>query len=66
MYYTSFRRANEYHSFCRLGASLLGYDLGVISYVIVAKNFLSTIGMETEQTYNDNYIGFIVSSMLLG
>ena len=32
----------------------------------MAPNFLTTIGMATPETYNDNYIGFITSSMLLG
>ncbi|OCF54382.1 glucose transporter [Kwoniella mangroviensis CBS 10435] len=47
--------------FAAMGAMLYGYDLGVISYVIVAPNFLTTI-----DTTDDDYIGFIVSSMLLG
>ncbi|KAK8850309.1 hypothetical protein IAR55_004226 [Kwoniella newhampshirensis] len=47
--------------FAAMGASLFGYDLGVISYVLVAPDFLATI-----KTNDSNYIGFIVSSMLLG
>ncbi|WVQ96917.1 hypothetical protein IAU59_004025 [Kwoniella sp. CBS 9459] len=52
--------------YAALGAMPLGYDLGVISYTIVTDDFLRVIGMDTPETYNDNYIGFIVSSMLLG
>ena len=51
------------------GAALFGYDLAVISYVLPATNFLSTVGMGTGPTspeYNESYIGFIVSSLLLG
>lgn len=44
-----------------MGAGLFGYDLGVIAYVIVAPDFLETIGNPST-----SYIGFIVSSMLLG
>lgn len=40
---------------------LYGYDLGVISYVLVAPDFLKTM-----DTTDENYIGFITSSMLLG
>lgn len=53
----------------RNGAALFGYDLAVISYVLPATNFLSTVGMGTGPTspeYNESYIGFIVSSLLLG
>jgi hypothetical protein len=49
-----------------MGAALFGYDLGVIAYVIEAPDFLRTVGMGTDDTYNDNYMGFIVSSLLLG
>jgi len=49
-----------------MGAALFGYDLGVIAYVLEAPDFLSTIGMATDDTYDTNYIGFIVSSLLLG
>lgn len=48
------------------GAALFGYDLGVIAYIIVAPDFLRVIGMADDATRNDNYIGFIVSSFLLG
>lgn len=44
-----------------MGAMLYGYDLGVISYVLVAPDFLKTM-----DTTDENYIGFITSSMLLG
>ncbi|WWC86547.1 uncharacterized protein L201_001424 [Kwoniella dendrophila CBS 6074] len=47
--------------FAAMGATLYGYDLGVISYVLVAPDFVKTINTDDE-----NYIGFIVSSMLLG
>lgn len=47
-----------------MGAALFGYDLGVIAYVIEAPDFLRTVGMETE--VDENYMGFIVSSLLLG
>nr|XP_018267441.1 glucose transporter [Kwoniella dejecticola CBS 10117]OBR89599.1 glucose transporter [Kwoniella dejecticola CBS 10117] len=47
--------------FAAMGATLYGYDLGVISYVIVAPDFL-----RVTDNPNDNYMGFIVSSMLLG
>ncbi|ODN86318.1 glucose transporter [Cryptococcus wingfieldii CBS 7118] len=47
--------------FAAMGAMLYGYDLGVISYVLVAPDFLKTI-----DTTDENYIGFITSSMLLG
>jgi hypothetical protein len=49
-----------------MGAALFGYDLGVIAYVLEAPDFLATIGMSTKETYDTNYIGFIVSSLLLG
>jgi len=49
-----------------MGAALFGYDLGVIAYVIEAPDFLRTVDMATKETYNDNYMGFIVSSLLLG
>jgi hypothetical protein len=49
-----------------MGAALFGYDLGVIAYVLEAPDFLKTVGMATKETYDDNYIGFIVSSLLLG
>lgn len=49
-----------------MGAALFGYDLGVIAYVLEAPDFLSTIDMSTPETYNTNYIGFIVSALLLG
>lgn len=55
--------------FAANGAALFGYDLAVISYVLPATNFLSTVGMGTGPTspeYNESYIGFIVSSLLLG
>jgi len=45
----------------RLGATLFGYDLGVIAYVLDAPDFKRTI-----KTTDPNYIGFITSSMLLG
>jgi len=45
----------------RLGASIFGYDLAVISYVLAAPNFNDTI-----KTKDLNYIGFITSSLLLG
>jgi hypothetical protein len=51
------------------GAALFGYDLAVISYVLIAKDFLQTVGMGTgigSPGYNENFIGFIVSSLLLG
>lgn len=44
-----------------MGAALFGYDLGVIAYVIVAPDFLRTTNNPDE-----NYMGFIVSSLLLG
>ncbi|OWZ49870.1 glucose transporter [Cryptococcus neoformans 125.91] len=47
--------------FAAMGAMLYGYDLGVISYVLVAPDFLKTM-----DTTDENYIGFITSSMLLG
>ncbi|OCF40858.1 glucose transporter [Kwoniella heveanensis CBS 569] len=53
-------------SVAAFGAALFGYDLGVISYVTVAPNFLSVTGLEEPTTQNENYLGFIVSSMLLG
>ncbi|WVF69435.1 hypothetical protein IAT40_004212 [Kwoniella sp. CBS 6097] len=53
-------------SVAAFGAALFGYDLGVISYVTVAPNFLSVTGLEEPTTQNSNYLGFIVSSMLLG
>jgi hypothetical protein len=46
---------------CSNGAAIFGYDLGVIAYVLVAPDFIATIN-----TTNDNYVGFIVSSLLLG
>lgn len=46
---------------CRSGAGLFGYDLGVIAYVLAAPDFIKTIN-----TTNDNYIGFITSSLTLG
>jgi len=49
-----------------MGAALFGYDLGVIAYVIEAPDFLRVVGMATDATYNENYMGFIVSSLLLG
>jgi hypothetical protein len=47
-----------------MGAALFGYDLGVIAYVIEAPDFLRTVGMATK--VDDDYMGFIVSSLLLG
>ncbi|OCF45339.1 glucose transporter [Kwoniella heveanensis CBS 569] len=47
--------------FAAMGAMLYGYDLGVISYVLEAPDFNKTMG-----TDDPDYIGFIVSSMLLG
>ncbi|WVR04202.1 hypothetical protein IAU60_001202 [Kwoniella sp. DSM 27419] len=47
--------------FAAMGAMLFGYDLGVIAYVLDAPDFNATI-----ETKDPNYIGFIVSSMLLG
>lgn len=47
--------------FAALGSILFGYDLGVIAGVIVSTNFL-----ETTNHPDSDYIGFIVSSMLLG
>ena len=44
-----------------MGAGLFGYDLGVIAYVIVAPDFL-----RTTDNPDENYMGFIVSSLLLG
>jgi len=55
----------------RLGASVFGYDLAVISYVLAAPDFEKTTitkllpNGEINPTY-DNYTGFIVSSLLLG
>jgi hypothetical protein len=51
---------------CSMGAALFGYDLGVIAYVIAAPDFLRTVDMATDLTYNADYMGFIVSSLLLG
>nr|XP_018263395.1 glucose transporter [Kwoniella dejecticola CBS 10117]OBR85553.1 glucose transporter [Kwoniella dejecticola CBS 10117] len=48
-------------TFAAMGAALFGYDLGVIAYVLEAQDFNNTI-----KTDNSNYIGFIVSAMLLG
>ncbi|SPO47847.1 uncharacterized protein PSANT_05535 [Moesziomyces antarcticus] len=47
--------------FAALGSILFGYDLGVIAGVIVAPDFL-----RVTKDPNPDYIGFIVSSMLLG
>ncbi|TKY90292.1 hypothetical protein EX895_000290 [Sporisorium graminicola] len=47
--------------FAALGSILFGYDLGVIAGVIVAPDFLRV----TNHPSSD-YVGFIVSSMLLG
>ncbi|WVQ97251.1 hypothetical protein IAU59_004362 [Kwoniella sp. CBS 9459] len=47
--------------FAAMGAMLYGYDLGVISYVLEAPDFTATM-----KTTDPDYIGFIVSSMLLG
>jgi len=44
-----------------MGAATFGYDLSVISYVLEAPDFKSTIN-----TDDANYIGFITSSLLLG
>jgi hypothetical protein len=40
----------------------LGYDLAVISAIIIAPDFLNVTGVADEP----NFLGFIVSSMLLG
>jgi hypothetical protein len=49
------------------GAAIFGYDLGVIAYVTASKDFLSTTGLADQTlTQNVNYLGFIVSSLLLG
>lgn len=45
----------------RLGSIFFGYDLGVISSVLPAPNFLEVTGHP-----DDNYQGFIVSALLLG
>lgn len=60
------RRSIDADASTRFGASLFGYDLGVISYVTVAPDFLRVTGLEEQTTQNENYLGFIVSSMLLG
>jgi hypothetical protein len=55
--------------FAANGAALFGYDLAVISYVLPSRNFLSTVGMGTSTEspeYDESYIGFIVSCLLLG
>lgn len=44
-----------------MGAALFGYDLAVISSVLIAPDFLRITG-NPDPTYQ----GFIVSSMLLG
>jgi len=49
-----------------MGAALFGYDLGVIAYVIEAPDFLSTVDLNPEEPNDANYMGFIVSSLLLG
>lgn len=55
----------------RLGASVFGYDLAVISYVLAAPDFEKTTiskllaNGDINPKY-DNYTGFIVSSLLLG
>ena len=56
----------------RLGASVFGYDLAVISYVLAAPDFERTTitkllpnGIDVNPNYA-NYTGFIVSSLLLG
>jgi hypothetical protein len=48
-----------------LGAAVFGYDLGVIAYALEAPDFLQVTGL-TSSKADQNYIGFIVSSMLLG
>jgi len=48
------------------GAAIFGYDLGVIAYVTASTNFLQTTGLTVATTQNLNYLGFIVSSLLLG
>jgi len=50
----------------RLGSVLFGYDLGVISSVLTAPDFLRTTGLESDSAADANYIGFIVSAFLLG
>ena len=47
--------------FAALGSILFGYDLGVISGVLPASNFLEVAGNP-----NEDYLGFITSSLLLG
>lgn len=49
-----------------LGASIFGYDLGVIAYVIEAPDFLEHTNLQGDSKFVQNYLGFIVSSMLLG
>lgn len=45
---------------------LFGYDLGVIANVIIAPDFLRITKLEGGKPSDSDYIGFIVSSFLLG
>ena len=49
-----------------MGAALFGYDLGVIAYVIEAPDFLATVDLDPLDDNDSLYMGFIVSSLLLG
>jgi hypothetical protein len=49
-----------------MGAAVFGYDLAVIAYVLAAPDFLRVTGLEGTDTTSQNYLGFIVSVMLLG
>jgi hypothetical protein len=57
---------SKYADPCSMGAALFGYDLGVIAYVIEAPDFLATVDLDPEEPNDANYMGFIVSSLLLG
>lgn len=52
--------------FASLGSILFGYDLGVIANVIIAPDFLRITKLDGDKPSDADYIGFIVSSFLLG
>ncbi|KAJ9092373.1 hypothetical protein QFC21_006875 [Naganishia friedmannii] len=45
---------------------LFGYDLGVIANVIISPDFLKVTKLDSTKASDADYIGFIVSSFLLG
>jgi hypothetical protein len=55
------------HLVCLVSRSILfGYDLGVIANVIIAPDFLRITKLDGGKPSDADYVGFIVSSFLLG